>query len=324
MRKADDLELVGVTKRYGAALAVDSISHLFRAGSYVCLLGPSGCGKSSTLRMIAGHESVTDGAIILGGKDVGMLPPAQRGTAMMFQSYALFPHLSVRDNVAFSLKMKGVDKPRRHSEANELLELVGMSNLADRLPAQLSGGQQQRVALARALITNPQVLLLDEPLSALDPFLRLRMRTELKKLQLELGITFIHVTHGQDEALALADEIVVMNNAVIEQAGPAREVFNTPNTAFVARFIGGHNVIIAPQGSFAVRADEVRLMTRGTEAVVTAIEYQGTHVELTCRIAGDQDVLALIPEATFFCDPKSLGDTVMLAWDETKAHRLQG
>ena len=324
MRKADDLELVGVTKRYGAALAVDSISHLFRAGSYVCLLGPSGCGKSSTLRMIAGHESVTDGAIILGGKYVGMLPPAQRGTAMMFQSYALFPHLSVRDNVAFSLKMKGVDKPRRHSEANELLELVGMSNLADRLPAQLSGGQQQRVALARALITNPQVLLLDEPLSALDPFLRLRMRTELKKLQLELGITFIHVTHGQDEALALADEIVVMNNAVIEQAGPAREVFNTPNTAFVARFIGGHNVIIAPQGSFAVRADEVRLMTRGTEAVVTAIEYQGTHVELTCRIAGDQDVLALIPEATFFSDPKSLGDTVMLAWDETKAHRLQG
>jgi putative spermidine/putrescine transport system ATP-binding protein len=324
VRKADDLELVGVTKRYGAALAVDSISHLFRAGSYVCLLGPSGCGKSSTLRMIAGHESVTDGAIILGGKDVGMLPPAQRGTAMMFQSYALFPHLSVRDNVAFSLKMKGVDKPRRHSEANELLELVGMSNLADRLPAQLSGGQQQRVALARALITNPQVLLLDEPLSALDPFLRLRMRTELKKLQLELGITFIHVTHGQDEALALADEIVVMNNAVIEQAGPAREVFNTPNTAFVARFIGGHNVIIAPQGSFAVRADEVRLMTRGTEAVVTAIEYQGTHVELTCRIAGDQDVLALIPEATFFSDPKSLGDTVMLAWDETKAHRLQG
>jgi putative spermidine/putrescine transport system ATP-binding protein len=324
VRKADDLELVGVTKRYGAALAVDSISHLFRAGSYVCLLGPSGCGKSSTLRMIAGHESVTDGAIILGGKDVGMLPPAQRGTAMMFQSYALFPHLSVRDNVAFSLKMKGVDKPRRHSEANELLELVGMSNLADRLPAQLSGGQQQRVALARALITNPQVLLLDEPLSALDPFLRLRMRTELKKLQLELGITFIHVTHGQDEALALADEIVVMNNAVIEQAGPAREVFNTPNTAFVARFIGGHNVIIAPQGSFAVRADEVRLMTRGTEAVVTAIEYQGTHVELTCRIAGDQDVLALIPEATYFSDPKSLGDTVMLAWDETKAHRLQG
>ena len=324
LRSADDLELVAVTKRYGTAVAVDRISHLFRVGSYVCLLGPSGCGKSSTLRMIAGHETVTDGAIILGGKDVSQLAPAQRGTAMMFQSYALFPHLSVRDNVAFSLKMKGVDKPARYAEANKLLELVGMTSLADRLPAQLSGGQQQRVALARALITNPQVLLLDEPLSALDPFLRIRMRTELKKLQRELGITFIHVTHGQDEALALADEIVVMNNAVIEQAGPAREVFNAPKTAFVARFIGGHNVIALPQGSFAVRADEVHLVPQGTEAVVTAIEYQGAHVALTSRITGDQEVLALIPEAAFFSNPKNLGETVTLAWDETKAHRLQG
>jgi putative spermidine/putrescine transport system ATP-binding protein len=272
--------------------------------------------------MIAGHESVTEGAIILGGKDVSQLPPAQRGTAMMFQSYALFPHLSVRDNVAFSLKMKGVEKASRHAEADKLLDLVGMTSFADRLPAQLSGGQQQRVALARALITNPQVLLLDEPLSALDPFLRIRMRTELKKLQRELGITFIHVTHGQDEALALADEIVVMNNAVIEQAGPAREVFNAPKTAFVARFIGGHNVIALPQGRFAVRADEVRLVSNGTEAVVTAIEYQGAHVALTSRMAGDQDVLALVPEAEFFADPKNLGDTVMLAWEETRAHRL--
>ena len=322
LRSADDLELVAVTKRYGMALAVDNVSHLFRAGSYACLLGPSGCGKSSTLRMIAGHESVTEGAIILGGKDVSQLPPAQRGTAMMFQSYALFPHLSVRDNVAFSLKMKGVEKASRHAEADKLLDLVGMTSFADRLPAQLSGGQQQRVALARALITNPQVLLLDEPLSALDPFLRIRMRTELKKLQRELGITFIHVTHGQDEALALADEIVVMNNAVIEQAGPAREVFNAPKTAFVARFIGGHNVIALPQGRFAVRADEVRLVSNGTEAVVTAIEYQGAHVALTSRMAGDQDVLALVPEAEFFADPKNLGDTVMLAWEETRAHRL--
>ena len=322
LRSADDLELVGLTKRYGTALAVNSISHLFRAGSYVCLLGPSGCGKSSTLRMIAGHESVTDGAIILGGQDVAMLPPAQRGTAMMFQSYALFPHLSVRDNVAFSLKMKGVGKLARYAEANKLLELVGMTSLADRLPAQLSGGQQQRVALARALITNPQVLLLDEPLSALDPFLRIRMRTELKKLQRELGITFIHVTHGQDEALALADEIVVMNNAVIEQAGPARDVFNAPKTAFVARFIGGHNVLALPHGHFAVRADEVVPVQDGTEAVVTAIEYQGAHVAVTSRISGDQDVLALVPEAAFFADPKNLGDTVMIAWDELKAHRL--
>jgi putative spermidine/putrescine transport system ATP-binding protein len=322
LRSAFDLELVAVTKRYGEALAVHRVSHLFKAGSYACLLGPSGCGKTSTLRMIAGHETVTEGAIILGGKDVSQLPPAQRGTAMMFQSYALFPHLTVRDNVAFSLKMKGIDKAERHAKADKLLELVGMTTFADRLPAQLSGGQQQRAALARALITDPQVLLLDEPLSALDPFLRIRMRTELKKLQRELGITFIHVTHGQDEALALSDEIVVMNNAVIEQAGPAREVFNAPRTEFVARFIGGHNVLTLPQGRFAVRADEVRLVTQGTEAVVSAIEYQGAHVALTSRIAGDQDVLALIPEGEFFANPKNLGDAVQLAWDKERAHRL--
>jgi putative spermidine/putrescine transport system ATP-binding protein len=219
--------------------------------------------------------------------------------------------------------MKGMDKTERHAKADKLLDLVGMTTFAERLPAQLSGGQQQRAALARALITDPQVLLLDEPLSALDPFLRIRMRTELKRLQRELGITFIHVTHGQDEALALADVIVVMNNAVIEQAGPAREVFNAPKTDFVARFIGGHNVLTLPQGRFAVRADEVRLVAMGTEAVVSAIEYQGAHVALTSRIAGDQEVLALIPEAAFFADPKNLGDTVHLAWEKERAHRLQ-
>ena len=322
MRNAFDLELVAVTKRYGNALAVNRLNHLFKAGTYACLLGPSGCGKSTTLRMIAGHEQVSEGSIILGGKDVAPLAPAQRGTAMMFQSYALFPHLTVRDNVAFSLKMKGIDRPKRHAEANKLLELVGMTSFADRLPAQLSGGQQQRAALARALITNPQVLLLDEPLSALDPFLRIRMRGELKRLQRELGITFIHVTHGQDEALALADEIVVMNNAVIEQAGPAREVFNAPRTSFVARFIGGHNVLTLPQGIFAVRADEVRLDAGGSEAVVTGVEYQGAYVALTSRIAGDQEVLALIPESQFYSALIEPGNTVRLTWDKEKAHRL--
>ena len=234
-----DLEMVSVTKRYGTTVAVQSVSYKFKADSYTCLLGPSGCGKSSTLRMIAGHESVSEGSIVLSGRDISHLPPAQRGTAMMFQSYALFPHLSVLDNVAFSLKMKGDSKSDRHRSAGEILELVDLTELANRMPDQLSGGQQQRVALARALITRPQVLLLDEPLSALDPFLRIRMRGELRKLQKELGISFIHVTHGQDEALALADDIIVMNNAVIEQAGPARDVFNVPKTRFVAQFMGG-------------------------------------------------------------------------------------
>ena len=189
MSIVSDLELVSLTKRYGQTVAVDAISHHFRAGTYACLLGPSGCGKSSTLRMIAGHESVSDGSVVLAGRDVSHLPPAKRGTAMMFQNYALFPHLTVRDNVAFSLRMAGVDKTERHKRADEMLELVEMTQYAARKPDQLSGGQQQRVALARALITRPQVLLLDEPLSALDPFLRIRMRAELKRLQRELGIS---------------------------------------------------------------------------------------------------------------------------------------
>lgn len=311
-----------MTKAYGSALAVSDVSHLFHGGRYVCLLGPSGCGKSSTLRMIAGHETVTRGSILLGGKDVTGLPPARRGTAMMFQNYALFPHLSVTDNVAFSLKMKGIATKERRAQAAAMLELVDMTRYADRLPSQLSGGQQQRVALARALITGPQVLLLDEPLSALDPFLRIRMRAELKRLQRELGISFIHVTHGQDEALALADEIVVMNNAKIEQAGPAREVFNAPETEFVARFMGGHNVLSLPRGRFAIRCDEIRLDASGIEAVVQSVEYQGAHVALTARAAGDQEIVALIPEAAFFEHPRNPGEAVRLAWDEGRLHRL--
>ena len=308
-------------------MAVEAIDHLFHAGTYACLLGPSGCGKSSTLRMIAGHESVSDGSILLNGKDISDLPPARRGTAMMFQNYALFPHLSVLDNVAFSLKMKGVEKTERQTSAGEMLELVDMSAYGDRLPAQLSGGQQQRVALARALITRPQVLLLDEPLSALDPFLRVRMRGELRKLQKELGITFLHVTHGQDEALALADEIVVMNNSIIEQAGPAREVFNAPRTKFVARFMGGHNVIALPRGDFAVRSDQVMLTSPETgqlEARVVEVEYQGTQVALNTIAAGNQEITALVAEDIYFKNPINQGDSVGLGWTDTALHPLQG
>ena len=323
MRTGYDLELVHLTKRYGDTVAVRDINHVFAPGSYVCLLGPSGCGKSSTLRMIAGHESVSEGSIVLDGSDVSSLSPAQRGTAMMFQNYALFPHLSVRDNVAFSLRMKGVDRETRHKQANDLLDLVQMSAFGDRQPAQLSGGQQQRVALARALITKPKVLLLDEPLSALDPFLRIQMRTELKKLQRELGIIFIHVTHGQDEALALADEVVVMNNAVIEQAGTPRDVFNAPRTEFVARFMGGHNVISLNGGKVALRADDVRLGETGLPATVTTVEYQGATVSLLAKTEAGEEALAILPEESFFKAPKSPGEAVTLAWDEGRLHRLQ-
>ena len=320
-----DLELISLTKRYGSTVAVDSIGYHFSAGTYACLLGPSGCGKSSTLRMIAGHESVSDGSITLGGRDISDLPPAKRGTAMMFQNYALFPHLNVRDNVAFSLKMQGIDTAKRHARANEMLELVDMTALADRLPTQLSGGQQQRAALARALITKPDVLLLDEPLSALDPFLRIRMRAELKKLQRELGITFVHVTHGQDEALALADEIVVMNNAVIEQAGNTRTVFDAPRTAFVARFLGSHNVVSMPEGMLAVRSDALKITNpNGAKlpGTITNIEYQGTHVALTAAVPGEQEVTALLSDKDFFGNPKELGEAIGLDWEAEAARAL--
>ncbi len=238
-----EIRLVDVTKTFGASNAVENINLTIPHGSYCCLLGPSGCGKTTILRMIAGHETPTSGEIYIGGDMVVGKPPVERGTAMMFQSYALFPHLSVLDNVAFYLKMRDVPKDERRAKAEEMLKRVQLHTLKDRMPAQLSGGQQQRVALARSLITNPRVLLLDEPLSALDEFLRLRMRGELKNLQNELGITFVHVTHTQPEAIALANMVVVMDTGRIDQADTANVIFNKPKTPYVARFMGGQNVL---------------------------------------------------------------------------------
>jgi putative spermidine/putrescine transport system ATP-binding protein len=238
-----EIRLVGVTKQFGNSYAVQNIDLTIPHGSYCCLLGPSGCGKTTILRMIAGHETPTSGEIYIGDQMVVGKPPVERGTAMMFQSYALFPHLSILDNVAFYLKMRKVGKEERRQKAREMLERVQLDHLKDRMPAQLSGGQQQRVALARSLITNPKVLLLDEPLSALDEFLRLRMRGELKSLQNELGITFVHVTHTQPEAIALADMVVVMDTGRIDQADTANVIFNRPKTPYVARFMGGQNVL---------------------------------------------------------------------------------
>jgi putative spermidine/putrescine transport system ATP-binding protein len=323
------LELVQLTKMYGGVTAVDAINLKIPAGTYCCLLGPSGCGKTSTLRMVAGHESATSGDILVGPKNVTDLPPADRSTAMMFQSYALFPHLSVIDNVAFALKMKGVAKADRHAEAKKLLELVDMQAYAARLPAQLSGGQQQRVALARALITSPQILLLDEPLSALDPFLRLRMRAELKKLQRELGISFIHVTHGQDEAMALADIVVLMNGGRIEQQGSPREIFNHPRTEFTAKFIGGHNVIGVGDKTYAVRVDKLMLKRPGgavtgpsVEGTVNEVEYQGTYVRVAITIHGGAEISAQLSESQFDSANFSVGERVLATWDEAQASPL--
>jgi putative spermidine/putrescine transport system ATP-binding protein len=274
--------------------------------------------------MIAGHESVTSGGIIIGSKEIGDTPPAARGTAMMFQSYALFPHLSVIDNVAFSLKMKGVGKAERRARAHETLQLVAMDAYAARLPAQLSGGQQQRVALARALVTDPQILLLDEPLSALDPFLRIRMRAELKRWQRELGISFIHVTHSQEEAMALADTIVVMNDGRIEQIGAPRDVYNQPHTEFVARFMGGNNVLPIDGRRYGVRADRLRLQDGpgSLAATVRDVEYQGIFVLVSLRAEGDLDLTAIVAERSFLDNPIDIDQQLRVSWDPADLHEL--
>jgi putative spermidine/putrescine transport system ATP-binding protein len=335
MRKPD-IELVALSKRYGETVAVDSISLRIPAGSYCCLLGPSGCGKTTTLRMIAGHEEASEGDVILGAENITHLPPAARGTAMMFQSYALFPHLDCIDNVAFSLKMRGVPKETRRARALEMLTRVQMEPFAARLPAQLSGGQQQRVALARALITDPQVLLLDEPLSALDPFLRIRMREELKSLQTRLGISFIHVTHSQDEAMALADLVVVMNHGKIEQAASARDVFNRPESAFVARFIGGHNVLPAAvaraKGAaeyVAIRADRIVVQpgnapvdATSLSGITRSVEYLGSTVQVGVEVNGLDTLSAVVPEARFDANPVAPGEPVVLSWAPKDVHVL--
>jgi putative spermidine/putrescine transport system ATP-binding protein len=257
---------------------------------------------------------------------VSDLPPIKRGTAMMFQSYALFPHMSCLDNVAFSLKMRGVKKAERHAKAKEYLDLVHMAGFADRLPAQLSGGQQQRIALARALINRPRVLLLDEPLSALDPFLRIKVREELKRLQRELGITFIHVTHSQDEAMALADLMVVMEDGHIRQAAHPRDVFERPVSPFIARFIGSHNVLRDNTGQIAVRADRCRLGTAEdgphVHGQIVAIEYQGSMVRVAVMTDAGEEVSALVPDQAFYKKPAEPGDPATLVWSPQDTHAL--
>jgi spermidine/putrescine transport system ATP-binding protein len=236
-----DLRLESLTKRFGDFVAVDDLSLTVAQASFFALLGPSGCGKTTTLRMVAGLEDPTSGSVHIGERDVTRLRPYKRPVNTVFQSYALFPHLTIRENVAFGLRRRGV---RDHRErTREMLDLVQLSEYADRKPAQLSGGQQQRVALGRALVNEPGVLLLDEPLGALDLKLRRQMQIELKRIQTEVGITFVHVTHDQEEAMTMADTIAVMNHGVIEQIGAPSDLYEHPRTTFVANFLGQSNLV---------------------------------------------------------------------------------
>ena len=325
MSKPLNLELAKLFKKYDGIVAVNNINLKIKAGSYCCLLGPSGCGKTSTLRMIAGHEEISDGDILLGDTIINNLPPSKRGTSMMFQNYALFPHLNCLDNVAFPQKIKGISKEKRYSAALKILEMVQMKNFSDRYPNQLSGGQQQRVALARSLITSPSILLLDEPLSALDPFLRIKMRSELKNIQKKLGITFIHVTHSQEEALALADIAVVMNNGIIEQFDTPYNIFNKPKNEFVANFVGSHNVVYLKDKKIAVRMDQMSIVktkkSNDNTMIIEDIEFQGENVKLICSNQ-NINLQILVDDKLFFKNEFKLDQKVDITWDEKKCHVL--
>jgi spermidine/putrescine transport system ATP-binding protein len=269
-----DVRLEAVVKRFDGTVAVDGITLEVPRGSFFALLGPSGCGKTTTLRMIGGFEEPTEGRILLGDRDVVGLPPYKRDVNTVFQSYALFPHMTIADNVAFGLERKGVPKAERSGRVREILDLVGLGEYGGRKPNQLSGGQQQRVALARALVNQPRVLLLDEPLGALDLKLRKQMQLELKRIQHDVGITFVHVTHDQEEAMTMADTIAVMNHGRIEQLGPPQELYEQPATEFVAGFLGISNMLPGTvEGPGAVRLDSgelVRANVNGLSGRVSA------------------------------------------------------
>ena len=313
----DALEVISLSILYDDVIAVSDVSFKLSTEQYCCLLGPSGCGKTSTLRAIAGHEVASAGDVIVGGQNVTDLAPARRPTSMMFQDYALFPHLTVLDNVAFALKIAGMDKTERHTVALDYLKKVQLEEFASRFPSELSGGQQQRVALARALVTSPKALLLDEPLSALDPFLRIDMRAELKAMQKSLGIPFVHVTHSQEEAMALSDVVIVMDGGQIQQVGSPREIYETPANRFVAEFIGGHNVIKSDHGLVSVKYSELQIGTKGqVNSRIERIEYLGQYLKVS--VATDFGILhAYTDDKTFL----SLGLTV---GDECNTHWVPG
>src|ERR671927_518374 len=258
-----EIQLEELTKAFGEHVAVAGIDLDMPAGEFFTLLGPSGCGKTTTLRMIAGFEQPTSGRILLDGSDVARVPPHRRNVNTVFQSYALFPHLDVTKNVAFGLKYQKLDKRERARRVAEALELVNLTEFAHRKADQLSGGQQQRVALARALVLRPQVLLLDEPLGALDAKLRKTLQVELKALQREVGITFVYVTHDQEEALTMSDRLAVMNAGRIEQVGPPVEVYERPATDFVAGFIGISNILEREGRHVTIRPEKIRILADG-------------------------------------------------------------
>jgi spermidine/putrescine transport system ATP-binding protein len=288
----DMIELNSISKLFGSFAAVDNVTLHVRAGEFLTLLGPSGCGKTTLLRMISGFETPTRGRVLLSGEDVTDHPPYRRDVNQVFQSYALFPHLTVQNNIAFGLRSRRTPKPQIVRRVAAAIELVGLTDMEHRKPDQLSGGQRQRVALARALVCEPKVLLLDEPLAALDAKLRRAMQLELKKLQQRLGITFVFVTHDQDEAIVMSDRIAVINRGRIEQIGPAAEMYRAPATRFVADFLGQANLIPV---TVVERTQDRVILNAGTSLQLSALPSDRPESSLLACVRPEKIILSFEP-----------------------------
>ncbi|MBX3609399.1 MAG: ABC transporter ATP-binding protein [Hydrogenophaga sp.] len=330
------ITLTKVRKQWGNAPAVDDVSLSVAPGSFVALLGPSGCGKSTTLRLIAGLEACDSGRIDIGGQDVTDLPPARRGVAMVFQSYALFPHLSVAENIVFGLAVRRVPRAEREARLAQAAELLGLSGLLDRKPAQLSGGQRQRIALGRAIVSRAPVCLMDEPLSNLDAQLRQQMRTEIRALQRRLGITMVYVTHDQTEAMTMADHVVLMRNGRVEQQGTPAELYEQPASTFAAAFIGAPAMNLMPSALLAnhagapstvgVRPEHIGVcghdddLSARLQVHVQSVEYLGAESMLVCAATADASTRVVVRQpGRSAC---ATGDAIDLHWPASHQHHF--
>ncbi len=316
-----DVEVVGLRKSYDAVEAVAGIDFEVGAGTFFTLLGPSGSGKTTTLRLIAGFERPDAGRVSLAGREITDLPPYARDVNTVFQDYALFPHMTVAENIGYGLRVRGVSRGERRSRVDEVLETVRLGGLGDRKPIQLSGGQRQRVALARSIVNQPKVLLLDEPLGALDLKLRQEMQVFLKHLQRTLGMTFVYVTHDQEEALTMSDQVAVFNGGRIEQLGTPVEVYERPATEFVAGFVGTSNIVERDGRRFCVRPERIALAAEGQPAVVEDVVFVGAFTRyLVTTDQGEQ--LTVVAQADR--PPVAQGARVHLAWRDEDAFELGG
>ena len=332
MDDVPDIRLRGLVKRYGDQVAVDGVDLDVHRGEFFTLLGPSGSGKTTTLRMIAGFERPDEGTVELAGEEVSGRPPFERDVNTVFQDYALFPHLSVADNIAYGLRIRKVPKPERRTRVDEALEMVRLPQLGARRPSQLSGGQRQRVALARAIVNRPRVLLLDEPLGALDLKLRQEMQVELKRIQQEVGITFVYVTHDQEEALTMSDRLAVFNEGRIEQVGAPAEVYEHPKSEFIAGFVGVSNVLERGGRRFTIRPEKVRILDgHGSRnglhtepGVVRDVAYAGmvTRYLVDLEGGGELHVVKQNLEETSAQALEQRGRRVTVGWSEGQTYTI--